>query len=282
MKITKASYGPANAQFDFFESHYGVRRGHSWRSHKVEAFVDLLFDIPYALATTRNRIATQAAQLLVRRILIASVQVPRRRACLDKVIFELKQTKNEITVALAPLGDRGKFHNINMALESYDLSTYDWIIIFDDDIALPPGFLDSFLFLSESAGLKLSQPAHKFRSYYMFNDTHRQFGSMVRKTHFVESGPLTAFYRDLIPLTFPLPQTRWSWGIDVHWAEIARKANMPIGVVDATPLRHLRPVANAYSMTEAIKEGRTYLDLQNVARRKEDILCTVETVHIPL
>ena len=36
------------------------------------------------------------------------------------------------------------------------------------------------------------------------------------------------------------------WGLDVHWAALARERGWPIGVVDATPVGHtLRPAADA-------------------------------------
>ena len=38
------------------------------------------------------------------------------------------------------MGDRGKFDNINVALQGYWLDQFDWLIVTDDDVRLPPNY----------------------------------------------------------------------------------------------------------------------------------------------
>ena len=57
--------------------------------------------------------------------------------------------------------DRGKFENLNALLERNPPDGHDWLLVLDDDVALPRGFLDAFLFLVERFGLQLAQPAHR-------------------------------------------------------------------------------------------------------------------------
>ena len=266
---------------DFFQSKAGSTRRGSWRSRRLSLLTDALFDCVLQWKAG-NRLAELASASPVRKILITSVVVPKRQAELDSVIAALKQTHHEVTVALAPLGDRGKFQNINLALTDIDVSQFDWLMVFDDDVALPDGFMDRFIYLCETANLKMAMPAHKFRSFASYIVTYRHLGSLVRQTNFVECGPITAFHRDILPLVYPFADVKWAWGMDVVWAEQAHKAGLPIGVVDATPLRHLKPIAATYNKSNASREGTAYLDRLGIDRPRTEFMKTVRVVPIDL
>jgi hypothetical protein len=177
-------------------------------------------------------------------------------------------------VSIAPMGDRGKFANADVAITAAGapLDSFDWLIVADDDIAFEPGFLDDFIAASEAAGLSIAQPAHRFDSYANFGLTHRRWGALVRETRFVEIGPLTAFRRDTFADLIPFPTSRWCYGIDVYWASVAEAKGWRMGVVDATPIRHLRPVAKAYDAAGAITEGRELLERFGVSVDPDRIL----------
>ena len=82
----------------------------------------------------------------------------------------------------------------------------------------------------------------------------------MRETRFVEIGPLTAFRRDVLDELYPFPELRWGWGLDLHWAALARERGWRLGVIDALPVRHeSQPVATAYKHAEAIDEARHFL-----------------------
>jgi hypothetical protein len=50
------------------------------------------------------------------------------------------------------------------------------------------------------------------------------------------------------------------WGLDMHWAALARAHGWRCGVVDAVAVRHrVAPAADAYSHAQAIAEGRRFL-----------------------
>ena len=50
------------------------------------------------------------------------------------------------------------------------------------------------------------------------------------------------------------------WGLDTRWSAVAAERGWPIGVIDATPIRHLKPVAAAYPRDAAIAEAEAFLD----------------------
>jgi hypothetical protein len=174
----------------------------------------------------------------------------------------------EVHTAIA--GERGKFENLNALLAAHPPQEHDWLVVVDDDVALPAAFLDRFLHAAESVGLRLAQPAHRLHSHAAWDVTRRRPGVTVRETSFVEIGPVTAFHRDTFATLLPFPELRMGWGLDAHWAAVAREHGWPIGVVDATPVGHtLRPAADAYPREAAAAEARAFLAGRPYVRRDE-------------
>jgi hypothetical protein len=137
---------------------------------------------------------------------------------------------------------------------------FDWILAVDDDLLLPPRFLDRFIALCERFALDLAQPAQTLRSHSAWRVTRRRPASLVRETRFVEIGPLTAFGRRAAAELLPFPGLRFGWGLDLHWAAIAAERRWRLGVVDATPVRHeSATVGSAYPRAEAEAEATDFL-----------------------
>ncbi len=239
---------------------------------------DALYDVWLNCKPSYRKLVFDAARMPIQRIHVASVEVPARRQDLDGVLSTLKDTRHDVSVSLAPIGDRGKFHNINVALADVDLSTLDWLIVVDDDIAFPSHFLDRFVYACHTARLRIAQPAHRFRSYTTWQITQRVWNSLVHLTNFVECGPLTIFHKDVFSDVLPFPETRWAWGLDVLWGELGRRRGLAVGVVDATPIGHLRPVAQLYEKDAAVAEGRQLLAKYDVRRSNREILKTTDVL----
>ena len=265
---------PLAADEDLLLSRFGTRRLDGWRGRRFGLFADAAFDLRLAAGGGFRALARRAAAAPPRRVHVASVDVPARRADLQAVLRALRDTRHAVTVTLAPLGERGKFQNINLALREVDLGDVDWLVVVDDDIAFPPHFLDRFLYAAEAASLRIAQPAHRFRSHTTWAVTQRRWAGLVHTTHFVECGPVTAFHRDAFDAVLPFPETRWAWGLDVLWGETARRRDWRIGVVDATPIGHLRPVAQVYEHAAAAAEARALLQHYGVRRSNREILQT--------
>ena len=92
---------------------------------------------------------------------------------------------------------------------------------------------------------------------------------IARRTRFVEIGPVTAIQRDAFELLLPLPELEMGWGLDAHWSAAAAAAGLPLGVVDATPIRHLRPVAAAYPRAAAVAEAERFLSGRPYVTRRQ-------------
>ena len=236
---------------DFFRSQFGNYANLPfWRKRNFGILTDLAFDLRLRLNRSYRSMSSRASVIESRRILVVGVEVIGRSEDLRKVFSSLSSKLHHVTYLEAPMQEGlGKFQNINRVLSHVSLEQYEWLIVLDDDIAVPSNFLDQFLFLAENQKLRVCMPAHRFHSYLGFRITHRHWNSLSRETHFVECGPLTAFHRDTFSLCVPFPETRWAWGIDVLWSELARTHDLPIGIVDACALEHLRPVGKSYKRT---------------------------------
>ena len=261
-------------ELDFFDSPYGNLRAGTWRSRRLGPLTDLAFDIRLALNRTLRGLEAKVVSSPVRRILIAGIEVPSRNGDIYRVIGGLYPTKHDLDISIVKMGNRGKFENINRALEGKNLEDYEWVFIIDDDMTTPADMVDTCIFLAEAVGLYAFQPAHRFNSFAAFEISHRHWNSLVRTTHFVEIGPLTALRKQTFDLLLPFPQTRMGYGLDLHWSEICRKNKWEIGIIDAVSIRHLRPVARSYDDSAARNEGKAFLQAHGVTRRKREFLTT--------
>ncbi len=183
-------------------------------------------------------------------------------------------------MSIAPMLDQGKFANIDLAIEQAGrpLSAHDWLVIVDDDIAFERGLLDDMIAVAAHTDLALAQPAHGIASHATYAVTRRRFGSLARRTDFVEIGPLTLVRSDLFADLVPFPASRWCYGIDLMWSEIVRRKRRRMGVVDATPIRHLRPVAVSYNLDAAWEEGRSLLIRHGVEINRAELFARDEIV----
>jgi GT2 family glycosyltransferase len=208
----------------------------------------------------RGRLRAAADATPRRRVLVLGVERPDVPNVMAQARAELAASSHHVGFASVEAGARGKFENLNALLAQHDLAGVDWLLVLDDDVRLPGGFLDSFLFLAERFELAMAQPAHRFRSHAGWPVTRRAPGSVARETAFVEIGPVTAFAARTFDVLLPFPPLRAGWGLDAHWSALAGEHGWRIGVIDATPIEHrLRPVAAAYDRTEAIAEARSFL-----------------------
>jgi GT2 family glycosyltransferase len=195
-----------------------------------------------------------------RRVLVLGVERPEHLELARAMRVELSSSRHHVELHTRPPGGRGKFENLNLLLAEHPADQCDWLLVVDDDVELPRGFLDRFLFLCEQFALVLAQPAHRLDSHAAWPVTRRRARSVVHETSFVEIGPVTAFAREAFPTLLPFPALRMGWGLDVHWAALAREHGWRCGVLDAVSIRHrAAPAASAYPRADAVAEARDFL-----------------------
>jgi hypothetical protein len=195
-----------------------------------------------------------------RRVLVLCVARVEHRARVQRIRAEMARSRHRVELCIGDPADRGKFENLNLLLDDHPAQAHDWLFVLDDDIVLPRGFLDRFVFLAERFELDLAQPAHRRASHAAWQVTRRQRRSLVRETRFVEIGPVTAFARATFPTLLPFPDLRMGWGLDMHWGALGREHGWRCGVVDAVAIRHrAAPAASSYSREQALEEARAFL-----------------------
>ena len=205
-----------------------------------------------------------------RRVLVLTIASQSGVNLLEEQRTELLRSRHDVELVVRSAGPDGKFGNLNRLVAEIHLRAFDWIIVLDDDVALPQDFLDSFLLSCEEFNFQIAQPAHRLHSHAAWPITRRRRGVRSRRTTFVEIGPLTAFTPLAAQELIPFPPLRMGWGLDAHWAAIAAKHGWPIGIVDATPVGHtLRPVAADYPRAGAIAEAQQFLADKPYLRRDE-------------
>jgi hypothetical protein len=196
-----------------------------------------------------------------RKVLILAIERDDVPNLLEAARVELHHTRHEVHFASIVAGDRGKFENLNALLAEHPAKGFDWLLVIDDDVVLPRGFLNNFLYLAERFDLQLAQPAHRHRSHAAWEITRRRRATVVRETAFVEIGPVFAFRATVFDELLPFPALRVGWGLDLHWSAIARERGWRIGIIDATAIRHgLRQIASSYGRDGAIAEARSFLE----------------------
>lgn len=230
-----------------------------------------LADDSHALARGLGpRLRRAARRWPRRRVLVLGIEREGEANLLAAAFDELRRSQHAVELARTGVGGRGKWENIDELLARHPAAGHDWLVVIDDDVRLPRGFLDAFVFLAERFGLRIAQPAHRARSHAAWQVTRRRGGCVARRTAFVESGPVVGFHHSTFDALLPFPRLRTGWGLDVHWSAIAREREWPIGVLDVVAVRHgLRRIAAAYDREAAIAEAREFLASRPYVRADE-------------
>jgi hypothetical protein len=163
--------------------------------------------------------------------------------------------------SLEARGDLGKFGLLNEVLAEVALDDYEYVLVIDDDIVVPQGFIDGLLALQRFLRFGLAQPARTSNSYIDHPIVEQQRGALARQTRFVEIGPAFSVDRTAFDLVFPFDMTSpMGWGYENVWAYEAERRGYKIGIIDAVPIDHsLRKPVTHYSWHEADTQRSHFL-----------------------
>ncbi|BCX82119.1 hypothetical protein MIT9_P1704 [Methylomarinovum caldicuralii] len=237
------------------------------------------------------------ARLGCPRVLVAGVYLADRKNLIRHIVQELGESRlfrvtqrwaavggpppaPHVTRATALRPDRKipKFQLLNRLLAGIPLEKYAFVLVCDDDIQLPAGFLDEFLTLQQRYDFALAQPARTPNSHLDHAIVRQVPGMIARQTRFVEIGPLFSIRQDALPLLLPFPDTSpMGWGLDFVWPVILERQGLRLGIVDQTPVRHsLRPPAKAYREDAAFREMESFLAATPHLSREEALQVIAE------
>lgn len=154
-----------------------------------------------------------------------------------------------------------KFKILIDMLQMHDLQSYDYVIITDDDIILPYGFVDEYIYFQDKFDFHLAQPARTNNSYIDHPITEKQRGILARQTLYVEIGPLFCVHRSAYNIIFPFDlMSPMGWGYGNVWSFMFQEKGLKMGIIDHTPVDHsMRKPVQHYSWKEADAQRRVYL-----------------------
>jgi Protein of unknown function (DUF707) len=138
-----------------------------------------------------------------------------------------------------------KWTGIDQLLRDYWplLEEYETFWFPDDDLETRGAEIDRMFAFFRAYRLCLAQPALTRDSYYTWDTLLQERNCHIRYSSFVEvMAPI--FSRDALSVCRPtFSESRSGWGLDWLWPTLCREAGLDrIAVIDATPVRHTRPV----------------------------------------
>jgi hypothetical protein len=129
----------------------------------------------------------------------------------------------------------------------------DYIIVTDDDIAMPSGFFPGYLETVLKHRFDLAQPALTKTSHFSHQITVQQ-QCAARLTTFVEIGPMFSMKKEFFHNNLPFPATM-GHGLDYWWSVYSSVRGYRMGIVDEFAVEHsYRPVGKNYSSFDASKD----------------------------
>ena len=175
---------------------------------------------------------------------------PAREAGWPVALWALDEPEQRLADWTLGSGAGTKFELVNRLLAERPPESSHHVVVADDDAEFKRGSIVSFLDLARQAELDLAQPAHTLRSNISHRITWARPLSQARLTTFVEIGPIFSVspgWRDRI---VPLPEDMgMGWGLELRWMDLQAEG-CRLGIVDATPVRHLARFATAYAADE--------------------------------
>jgi hypothetical protein len=233
---------------------------HGIRAGTRAVLADAACDLAALVRRDHPRLRRAARSGPRRRVLVLAIERTDVPNVLAAARDELRRSRHEVSFFATPAGDQGKFENLNELLRGHPAAGHDWLVLLDDDVRLPRGFLDVFVFLADRFGLSLAQPAHRRRSHAAWDVTRRRPAVVARETQFVEIGPVSALRSVTFEELLPFPPLRYGWGLDSHWSAVALARGWRMGVVDAVAVDHgMRRIAASYDRGAAVAEARAFL-----------------------
>lgn len=154
-----------------------------------------------------------------------------------------------------------KFDTFNTQLLRRYYKEFSYIVFCDDDVILPPGFLDAYLTFVRRLDFAVAQPARSLESTFSHPITMQRPG-IARRTQFIEAGPVFSIRQDVFDLFLPydVSFSGMCAGREFVWSHQLKTAGLRQGIIDATPVSHtLRKDGVSYDRAKTREQMDAYL-----------------------
>lgn len=155
------------------------------------------------------------------------------------------------------------------------IARYEFVWFPDDDLLASARTISQFFAVCRRARLAVAQPALTPSSPHTWPITLQRCEGDLRVTNFVEvMAPCfqVAQFHHFAP-TFALSDS--GWGLEWVWADVAaRQSGLRLGIVDATPIRHTRPVGagSRGTVTPPAEEMKAVLERLSLRKTRPETL----------
>ncbi len=119
--------------------------------------------------------------------------------------------------------------------------SYDAVWFPDDDIITNTENINKMFDAFTQHNLSLAQPALTHDSYYVHAITIQSTGFLIRYTNFVEVMAPIFSRKTLLECVESFGKSESGWFLDSAWYSLVKDKDR-IGIIDATPVKHTRPV----------------------------------------
>jgi hypothetical protein len=172
-------------------------------------------------------------------------------------------------------GGGAKFELLNRLMVLKPPLPGSYVVFGDDDVFLQGRTLGQAVRLMEASGLDLAMPAHSPISYANWSVTYRRWTSKVRRTGFVEIGPVTLLSPEAAARLLPFPDdVGMGWGLELEWRR-ALGGDSQMGVLDSIPMVHCVPAGSAYDRGEEERRLAEALGQANLGDFETDVAVTL-------
>lgn len=135
------------------------------------------------------------------------------------------------------------------------------LVLSDDDYSFRVGTLRQLVTAGRALDLDVWQPAHDRSSWIDLAFLRRRTGVVMRRTTFVEQGPVLVLSARAQEVMLPLPEDLgMGWGVEVRWSQLPGFTSLRLGILDAVAIHHERPGGGSYDRSEQHRQLRRMLD----------------------
>ena len=237
--------------------------------HASRVAVDSIDPLRASVRTSRP-VPAAALLCVYRRRNVAIVQAlaaSAQRLGMLVLLWALDETAPELAASTIGSGPGSRFGLLNELASRVPADR--WLLVSDDDVEFGSYGMRALLAWAKAFKLDLCQPAHaRSGSYYFHRITGRNLLCVGRETTFVEIGPVVVIAAHARPRFLPFPAEGMGWGVELDWYDLHQEGAR-LGIIDASPIRHLTPIGGDYDGAQEMTRLRDLLLAHGVCRWEE-------------